>query len=360
MPWPVDKTSLNRAKQILAASLVLLASVLPALSFTVPVSADRLASRTLRISNSDPSATTDYTVTFTINNYPVSVGSLDLMFCSNTPIQGDTCDVPPGLDVSSAQLTSQTGLSGFSLTQPTPENYDMVMTRPTAQNISASLPVVLTFHNIINPNVTGSYYLRVSVYSAVDLSPPVLDFGGFAYAITANLLISSYVPPFIIFCSAVTIPTLSCSSATGDYINFGELSATQSRQAASQLLVATNAPNGYVIQVYGTTMTAGNNVIAAISSLSGSQPGQPQFGINLRANTIPAIGADPSGPGLGQPAGSYNVPNQYQFVSNDVIASSPAGDNYRRYTASYIVNVPSSQAPGIYAGTLTYVVAGSF
>ena len=114
------------------------------------------------------------------------------------------------------------------------------------------------------------------------------------------------------------------------------------------------------MQVYGTTLTSGNNIINANSTLAPSKPGSQQFGINLRANSNPSVGADPIGPGLGQPIGSYNIPNYFLFNSQDVIAESSNPDNFRLYTVSYLVNVDSSQPPGIYVSTLTYVGSGTF
>jgi hypothetical protein len=126
------------------------------------------------------------------------------------------------------------------------------------------------------------------------------------------------------------------------------------------MLLATNAANGYIIQVYGSTMTSGNNIINALASNAGSHPGSSQFGINLRANSVPPVGGDPTGPGIGQPAAGYNIPNSFRFVPDDIVASSVAPDDWRKYTASYLVNVPSDQPPGVYASTVTYVAAGSF
>lgn len=356
MPRPVRKLRLNGASPVFFASLMLFAATLPALCLTLPVQAAGLSSRSWRGLNSAPGAATDYTASFTVSNTS-TIGSLSFLLCSNSPLEEEVCDIPAGLDVTNAQLSSQSGITDFSLFLPVVNN--LVLSR-TPSVITAPLTVTLTFHNIVNPTDPGPYYVRLSAYSSNNATGTVVDYGGLAFAIASNLQISSYVPPYLTFCSAVVIATLDCSSASANYIDFGDLSPAHSRQAASQLLVATNAPNGYVMQVYGTTMTAGNNVISAIASGTGSQPGVSQFGINLRANTVPAIGANPTGPGTGTPVAGYDTPNQYRFVSNDVIASSPAADNFRKYTVSYIVNTASSQPPGIYVSTLTYVAAGSF
>jgi hypothetical protein len=336
---------------LLLITMVLMACCLPLIAEAVD-----LPGRSLQLLNSAPGATTDYTLSFTINTNTI-IGSLSILFCSNDPVQSDPCVTPAGLDVTNAQLISQSGIYDFSMSAPATNN---ILLSKTPTLITPPLSVTLVFHNVINPSATGSYYGRLAAYSSTDGTGSSVDYGGLAFAIVNNLQINSVVPPYLTFCSGLLINDFDCTSATGDYINFGELGASHSSQGTSQLLVATNAANGYVIQVYGTTMTSGNNIINPITNTANSQPGSSQFGINLRANTVPAVGADPTGPGGGQPVGSYDNPNHYQFVSNDVIANSLIADNYRKYTVSYIVNTASGQAPGDYVSTLTYVCAGSF
>ena len=341
-------------KVTIMAGLICLAVVvlyLPAL-----VQATGLEPRTMQQLNSGPGVTTDYTLTFTITN-GITLGSLGVLICGNSPLEGDLCNPPPGLDTTNAQLTAQTGITDFTLFNVGPNS--MLLSHPAAI-VTAPQTVSFTFHDIVNPNVPGPYYVRVAAYSSTNGTGPSVAFGGLAFAIAHNVQLSSVVPPYLTFCSGVTIASFNCASASGDQIDFGNLSSSRSSQATSQLLVATNAASGYVVQVAGTTMTAGNNVIAALTGQTGSQPGSPQFGINLRANTVPNIGSDPDGPGVGQPVSNYDQVNRYRFDSNDVIADSTAPDNYRRYTVSYLVNVPADQAPGVYASTLTYVAAGSF
>lgn len=324
---------------------------------SAPVWADRLGSRGLVLGNSYPSATTTYKFFLTINTASSGIGSIKILLCSNSPLIDDSCTIPAGLDVTHEQIVASSGLPAFSVF-PVATNELLISWGPTA--ITPPQLISVTLADIVNPNATGSYYGRMSTYTSTNGSGPVVDSGGLAFAINANLEISSYVPPYLTFCAGLNIPTFNCASATGNYINFGSLSSARSSQAASQFLVATNADNGYTVQVYGTTMTSGNNIINALGSNSGSRPGSSQFGINLRANSVPAIGSNPAGPGSGQPAAGYDTPNSFRFVTNDIVASSPVPDNYRKYTVSYLVNVPRSQPPGVYVSTLTYVGAGSF
>jgi hypothetical protein len=123
--------------------------------------------------------------------------------------------------------------------------------------------------------------------------------------------------------------------------------------------VGTNAGFGYAVSVNGNTMTSGNNFIPGVGTLSTSQIGQSQFGINLRANSTPSVGADPSG-GSGIPTANYNSPNRFTFNSGEVIASSTFVSDNEKYTVSYIVNINTAQPIGIYNTTLTYLCTATF
>ena len=350
------KQNIYRLRYACLALSVCVLTLLSTLNLAAQVHATGLSTRNLELYSDAPSLTTTYTLSFTVSNSS-TVGSLDIRFCSNSPLQDDTCVLPPGFDVTNAQLVAQSGITDFTLFVPATN--DMVLSH-TAAPVTAPLTVTLTFSNIVNPSSVGSFYGRISVYSSTDVSGTAVDFGGLALAIVNSLQINTYVPPYLIFCAAVSFATLDCSSANGDYINFGDLSPVHSSQADSQFLVATNAANGYIIQVYGPTMTSGNNIINPITSPTSSQPGTSQFGLNLRLNANPAIGADPNGPGNGTPATGYDNPDHFQFVSNDVIAGSLTTGDFRRFTVSYVVNTDTSQPAGIYVTTLTYVAVGSF
>lgn len=350
------KLNMSKVQCSLMACLLLVLSVLPACCMILQAQASGFKNRSWQLLNSSPGATTDYTTTFTISTLS-TIGSLSILLCSNTPVQDDTCTLPAGLDVTNAQLSYQSGITDFTLFVAATN--ELILSR-TPSLITPPLTVTLTFHNIINPSSAGPYYVRLAGYSSTNATGSSVDYGGLAFSITSNVQINSVVPPYLTFCSGLFISGFSCASASGDYINFGVLSSSHSSQASSQLLVATNAPNGYVMQVYGITMTSGNNTIAAMTNDATSQPGISQFGINLRSNAVPVIGSNPTGPGTGEPLAAYNQPDHYQFVSNDTIADSLNSDDYRKYTVSYIVNSSNSQPPGIYVSTLTYVCAGSF
>jgi hypothetical protein len=82
--------------------------------------------------------------------------------------------------------------------------------------------------------------------------------------------------------------------------------------------------------------------------------------MNLKSNSAPAGGTEPFGPGLATPMPNYSTPNSFRFVDGETLIRVEEPDDVRQYTASYIVNVPRTQAPGVYVTTLTYICLATF
>lgn len=287
-----------------------------------------------------------------------SIGSIRLQVCSNDPFPGTPCTPPVGFDISGVQLLSQSGMTGFSVHASTNAN-ELVLTRVPAANNAGMVSYELG--NVKNPTNAGTYYGRLETFSSTDATGPSHDANGLAIAFVGNdLSIHTYVPPYLAFCIGNVIPAEDCSTASGNYIDLGELSPTRTATGETKMLVATNADFGYSLTVLGTTLTSGINIIPAISTPDVSRPGTSQFGINLRANTTPSSGSEPSGMGRGNPTADYNIPNKFKFASGDMLASYNDPDYYRMYTADYIVNVSKDQPAGIYVTTLTYIALATF
>ncbi len=158
----------------------------------------------------------------------------------------------------------------------------------------------------------------------------------------------------------MTIINTDCSSITSYFIDVGELSKQSVKAASSEFVVATNAPFGYSITVSGATLTSGSNVIPAIAPAANSAPGTGQFGFNLRSNSNPSIGGEPSGYLAGTISGSYATPNKFQFQNGDTLVTSANTSDYEKFTVSYITNVPKGQEAGVYTTTLTYIALANF
>jgi hypothetical protein len=260
--------------------------------------------------------------------------------------------------VSAANLDNQSGNTGFSVDAINTTANRVVLTRPAS--VAAAVASQYDLSNITNSSVSGqSIYVRITTYASLDATGAFTDNGAVAYAMNSPLSIGAAVPPFLQLCVGVTVAS-NCSSASGDRINLGNLSTNIARAGTSQFAGGTNSASGYTIFVQGTTMTSGNNTIKALNVQTPSFPGNNQFGINLRDNSVPNIGSNPSGSGSAAPMANYNTPNLYKYLNGEAIARSTLPSDYNRMTVSYMINIDDSQAPGVYASTFTYLATATF
>lgn len=317
---------------------------------------EHLLNRSLKLSDNRPGQTATYNFGF----QPPSLGVIqvvELEVCANDPFPGTPCTPPSGFDASGAVLSNQTGDTGFTISPASTSNKIVLERAPFP---SAGQQNGYEFTNVVNPDSDGTYYARIQTWPDSDTTGEANYFGGLAFAITNGVSVNAEVPPYLLFCVGVTVSGFDCDNVTGDYVNFGELSNRQASQGSTQMLAASNARDGYAIRVTGTTLTSGTNTIPGLTGSDISRPGVSQFGLNLRANSSPQGGQDTVGTGNGLPTNGYNQINFFRFNSGDVVAVSNAPDEARKYTSTYIVNVSSTQSPGVYVSTLTYITLGTF
>jgi hypothetical protein len=342
--------------RVITIWLVLLLIAAPVL-FTVKIQAAGLNNRSVLIGSSTPGITTTYTFSFDITSV-TNLGSIQLQFCSNSPLASEPCVPPAGFDISTATLDTQTGETGFIIDPGVTAN-DLLLSRIPV--LATPQPVLYEFSGVINPSTpNATNYVRVFTFASTDGTGPSTEDGGLAFAILEDFSVSAYVPPFLQFCVGVTITGNDCSTASGNLIDFGILSTGSASVGYSQINGATNAFGGLGISMIGTSMTSGINVIPGLASPTVSLPGSSQFGLNLRANGGGLGGANPSGPGTTLPTLDYNSPNQFTFNNGAVIAASPLSTDFSTLTATYLVNISPVQKPGVYTATITYVATASF
>lgn len=331
----------------------------------------RFTNRSLFIYDPTSSATTKYVVSLTPNNsgvFTTTVGSIDLLFCLDpipsepitpeNPVDHHPCVTPPGLDVSNAVLSDQTGETGFSILSQTTN--EIVLTRtPTP---AAETPSTYTFDNVVNPVDTNDpFAIRLSDYPTADASGPLINLGSVLSETSVGIGIETQVPPILIFCVGTQV-TPDCSSTIGgNNTDMGNLDPNQTLTAVSQMAAGTNASNGYAITVNGTTMEAGTHVINALTAPTLSTQGNSQFGLNLTANTSPNIGSDPDGASTNVTVDpNYSIPNEIMFHDGDLVASAPNVSLVKRFTVSYIVNSPPNLRAGVYTTSITFLCTGRF
>lgn len=349
-----------------------LALMLALFIFISPTSAIiRFTERSLLMTSTVPSATTSWTLNLHYTT-PASVGSLDMRFCMD-PIPYHPCVTPPGLDISGATLTSQTGETGFSIGSistmaedlsgpgnPSDPPNHIILTR-TPSVVTPGAPSSYTLQNIVNPSTYQAFSIRLMSLASTDGTGPQIDVGSVRGQTTDSIVIETQVPPMLIFCLAEQVNDNCAGTNNNYYTNMGELSADSTLTAQSQMAVGTNATGGFAVTVSGSPPAAGTNVIDSPTTPTASIQGTNQFGINLVANTSPAIGSDPDGPfanGVASPG--YAVANQYKYVPGDVVAYSPNVSLMRKFTVSYILNSAANLRPGVYTTTITFTASGRF
>lgn len=345
-------------KRVLATVLVsLLVFQLGSLIFTNYVHAvdyPKLVDKSLYITSAEPGDTASYTVKF---RFPSStnLGSIRLRLCAD-PYVLDPCSLTPSGNLSSAILTSQSGTSGFSIASSS--NDEIILSRTPSSTGTSQM--TFSFDGITNPlEVYDVFYLQIFTYASNDASGSAVYMSSVANAITNPILINAKVPPILYFCTALTVDDW-CDSVNGNFIDYGDLDPQNGHVATSQFGVATNAVGGYVVTVNGHTMTSGNKKIEALSTPDMFQSGVPQFGLNLRANTSPAIGQDVVGAGIGLVATDYDQPDMFKFSDGDLVAYATTASLFNTYTISYILNLPADQPSGVYNTTLAYICTASF
>lgn len=335
-----------------------LALLLAMFVFVVPVSAStRFVERSLFIQNPEAGETTTYTLSLQFTT-PSPVGSLDMLFCDN-PIPYLPCVTPTGLDVSGAVLSDQQGETGFSISQQSTNH--IVLSRTPAM-ITPGTPSIFVFDNIVNPEETGhAFSIRLKSHASTDATGPQIDFGSVRSQITEGITIQTQVPPQLVFCLAQEVQLYCLDTNDTYYSDMGQLETDSTLVAYSQMAVGTNASAGFSITAHGGPPAAGTSVIDEIQTPTQSIPGTNQFGINLVANSAPAIGGDPEGPFANAvPSPDYGIPDTYKFVDGDEVAFSPNVSLMRKFTVSYILNASPSLKAGVYSTTITFLAAGNF
>jgi len=201
---------------------------------------------------------------------------------------------------------------------------------------------------ITNP-VAGTYFITIGGTFA--------DTGSFAVVIVSNdqVVVNATVDPTLTF-------AITNNSVTLLTVASGNPDASNTAYNGSNTLVAgTNATGGYVITYNGATLTSGGNTINAMAVGAGSLIGTEQFGVNLKNNATPNVGADPLG-GSGAPVADYNTADQYKFVAGTItsLASAAGPSQTTTFTVSYIANVADITEAGAYSTTITYICTGTF
>ena len=149
-------------------------------------------------------------------------------------------------------------------------------------------------------------------------------------------------------------------------VDLGVQNTSSATTGTATFTVKAYLASGYVVTTISDPPKNGSYTIANMATTATSTPGTEQFGINLRANTSPStVGANPvqlpdASFSFGQVSADYNVPNQFKYVKNDVIAYSDKSSGITQFTMTYLMNIKSTTPGGTYVMDHNLVATGTF
>ncbi len=172
------------------------------------------------------------------------------------------------------------------------------------------------------------------------------DFGGAAYSTNYGAYAGPITPNeeyLEVFVDAATI-------------DFGTLSSSVTSTGTASFYVRAYLNSSYSVVTLSQPPTSENgDTIAPLTSSAAPSTGTEQFGINLVANTSPAIGADPahqpdSTYANGVAATGYDTDGQFRYNAGESIASSTGEPAWGQtnFTISYIANISVLTEAGSY------------
>lgn len=378
----------RRAGSLFAVAAIVLSAAMPAL---VPAfaSADQVTTRSIELSSSAKSATnTTYRVNFTS---VAAAGAFVVDFCSNTPLVGEACTAPTGLDVTNAASTT----SGFTDVA----DLDTNTVRVTG-TIGAAANISVAITGIDNPTVTGPLYARIVTFTdATDANgytsanPDVvgahIDEGSVALSITEKIGVSAAVLESMTFCVSKAIPTKDCTGVTAPTLELGEdvgggvIALSSSALSTGDLYaqISTNAAGGAIVSLKSNATSCGGLLRAGASGACNIGPGgttgtiaagDAKFGVKAAAAADPVDATNPSGTFQVKSGTSYDGTNyRLNYVAgNGTGVTSTYGDpildtdnttvNNRNMKLTFGASISNSTPAGRYSADLNLIATGKF
>ena len=307
----ITRNSLRRPAALLAAAALLVGSAIPALYSASASAIGQVSSRSIQLSDGNPSGGTitsgvgsgtnvSYNVTFTPVTTTQNLGAIVVDICDNTPLIGDTsCTYPTGFSWGGATPTllssTLTGVTGTWTASSqagggasgTPQV--LVLTNGTPA-LPSGAAVNFTITGAVNPSaaVTPSsahtFYARILTftsganeatdYTVTGTTRPgtaglthVIDDGGVAMSLSLPITVTARVMETFTLCTAsATYTAVACVGPTGTQtpsIILGDGSANNVldtavvRTANVYTQVSTNATNGYALYLKASNSCAG-------------------------------------------------------------------------------------------------------
>ena len=158
-------------------------------------------------------------------------------------------------------------------------------------------------------------------------------------------------------------PLLEMIVVPGDS-NLGELTTEKTGAKTMQVKIRNYLTGGYRLMLVGDSPKYGTRKLNTPSTPTDSRAGTEQFGVNVVANTSPAVGTNPVLQGGGDATAlvtsNYSVANKFMYIPGQVLAETTTNTGGADYTISMIVNISNATPAGKYTGDLAAVVVPYF
>lgn len=361
---------------VLAVTLVL-AVVAPAFA-----SAAQLTTRSAALSSSSKAATgVSYNFKFTAST---AEDEVVIQFCTNSPLIGEFCDAPAGINLASA--AAGTGVT--SIISKTGNTLKLTAAVSASTND-------MTITGITNPSDAGTVYARILTYAtggaasysvtnaASTLGSPV-DQGSVAIAITDTVAVSGAVLEALTFCvsGADISADTDCSNSTapiltlGDDVGNGVIALNPDDISTGDVFtkLSTNAVGGAVVSLKSTSGTSscaglalngtGDCNIAAAGTTGTFSAGAGKFGVKL---TLPTTNDDSDNKGIIGVATGYDT-SDYRFDGTNIVGTygdplyntSGGGVSNKDTKLTFGATAAPNTPAGKYSTSISLIATGTF
>jgi hypothetical protein len=146
-------------------------------------------------------------------------------------------------------------------------------------------------------------------------------------------------------------------------VALGTLSTGSPSSGSHTVSASTNGAGGFTVSYNGAALTSGGNTITPIGgTAAASSAGSEQFGINLRDNTTPNVGANVTqNSGTCGYGAQYGTADSFAYVaSTTTTVTSVTAPADCVYTVSYMANISATTEAGSYSTTIDYIGTGTF
>lgn len=157
-------------------------------------------------------------------------------------------------------------------------------------------------------------------------------------------------------------------AVTASSIDLGFLDTAAASTGTGTFYVRAWQASGYVVHTASdppTNPAGGGHQLTPMNVAGGSTPGTEQFGINLKNNASPDVGAEPlqvpdNTFSFGVPTAGYDTADQFKYTKGDIIAQSTQSSSVTIYTISYLFNISDITPSGQYTFNHILVATGTY